>query len=245
MRILLVEDDDLIGSGLEVGLRNAFFAVDWAMDGHHAQLALSTTRYDMFVLDRSAHLVEQLLLLARLDEEAGLKLSTFALRDVLAEAVAFRRQVANDKSISLRISGDGRAEVYADRVLMRVLVDNLLDNAIKYGKNGGTVDFNLGMDTQSVRLAVRDDGPGVSAEEMNRLTDRFFRGSSATASGSGLGLSIVSRIAIRCGSEMRLETGLNGQGLGVCFAFPVEPYSSNLASSSGSSAAHRNRPVAA
>lgn len=196
-------------------------------------------------VDRSAHLVEQLLLLARLDEEAGLKLSTFALRDVIAEAVAFRRQVANDKSISLRISDDGRAEVHADRVLMRVLVDNLLDNAIKYGKTGGTVDFNLGMDAQSVRLTVRDNGPGVSAEEMDRLTHRFFRGSSATASGSGLGLSIVSRIAIRCGSEMRLETGLNGQGLGVCFAFPVEPYSSNLASSSGSSAAHNNRPVEA
>lgn len=51
MRILLVEDDDLIGSGLEAGLRNASFAVDWAKDGQHAKLALSTTRYDMVVLD--------------------------------------------------------------------------------------------------------------------------------------------------------------------------------------------------
>ncbi|SAK86006.1 transcriptional regulator [Caballeronia temeraria] len=51
MRILLVEDDDLIGSGLETGLRNASFAVDWAKNGQHAKLALSTTRYDMVVLD--------------------------------------------------------------------------------------------------------------------------------------------------------------------------------------------------
>ncbi|WP_277183617.1 histidine kinase dimerization/phospho-acceptor domain-containing protein, partial [Caballeronia sp. BR00000012568055] len=77
-------------------------------------------------VDRSAHLVEQLLLLARLDEESGLKLSTFALRDVIAESIAFRRHLANDKLMTLQISGDGRAEVYADRVLMRVLVDNLL-----------------------------------------------------------------------------------------------------------------------
>jgi len=189
-------------------------------------------------VDRSAHLVEQLLLLARLDEDAGLKLSTFALRDVVAEAIAFRRQVANDKSISLRITGDGRAAVYADRVLLRVLVDNLLDNAIKYGKTGGTVDFNLDMGSRSVRLTVRDDGPGVSAEEMSRLADRFFRGSSATASGSGLGLSIVSRIATRCGSEMNFDVGLNGQGLGVCVAFPAASVSGSLAGSAKRTSAH-------
>ncbi|AQG98799.1 two-component sensor histidine kinase [Burkholderia sp. KK1] len=196
-------------------------------------------------VDRSARLVEQLLLLARLDEEAGINVSKLALRDVVAEAIAFRRQAAHDKSISLRISGDGRAEVYADRVLLRVLVDNLLDNAIKYGKTGGVVDFNLGMDAQSVRLTVRDDGPGVSPEERNRLTDRFFRGSSATASGSGLGLSIVSRIATRCGSEMRLDTGLNGQGLGVLVTFPVAPSSSNLPDSSRNTTAHNDRTAVA
>ncbi|SAK85995.1 histidine kinase [Caballeronia temeraria] len=196
-------------------------------------------------VDRSAHLVEQLLLLARLDEDAGLKLSTFVLRDVVAEAIAFRRQIANDKSISLQITGDGGAEVYADRVLLRVLVDNLLDNAIKYGRSGGTVDFNLDTDSRSVRLTVRDDGPGVSAEEMNRLADRFFRGSSATASGSGLGLSIVSRIATRCGSEMKFDSGLNGQGLGVCVAFPVAPVFGGLPGSGRTTSAHNERPSVA
>ncbi|WP_301549915.1 HAMP domain-containing sensor histidine kinase [Caballeronia sp. NK8] len=75
------------------------------------------------------------------------------------------------------------------------------------------------MGLEAVRLTVRDDGPGVSPEEMGRLSDRFFRGSSATTSGSGLGLSIVARIAARCGGEMRFETGLKGQGLGVSVAF--------------------------
>ncbi|BCQ29002.1 two-component sensor histidine kinase (plasmid) [Caballeronia sp. NK8] len=93
-------------------------------------------------VDRSAHLVEQLLLLARLDEEAGVKPSRFALREVIFESIAFRRHLANEKSISLRITGDGRADIHSDKVLVRVLVDNLLDNAIKYGKTAGTVDFN-------------------------------------------------------------------------------------------------------
>jgi two-component system, OmpR family, sensor histidine kinase QseC len=210
--------------------------------GDAAQQRLALERVVLGV-DRSAHLVEQLLLLARLDEEAAMKMSRFALRDVIAEAIAFRRHLASDKSISVTIIGDGRAEVYADRGLLRVLVDNLLDNAIKYGKTEGTVEFHLRLDARSVRLLVRDDGPGVSPEEMSRLADRFFRSASATASGSGLGLSIVSRIAARCGSEMRLETGLNGQGLGVRVAFPVDPSSSNISDSSGGSGSQNSRPV--
>jgi DNA-binding response OmpR family regulator len=89
MRILLVEDDDLIGSGLEVGLRNAFFAVDWAKDGQHAKLALSTTRYNMVVLDLGLPGLSGTSLLAHLRAQGNpVPVLVLTARDTTADRIA-------------------------------------------------------------------------------------------------------------------------------------------------------------
>jgi two-component system sensor histidine kinase QseC len=163
-------------------------------------------------VDRSAHLAEQLLLLVRLHEVAG-------------EAIAFRAPHAEDKSMAVVLSGERDAEVYADRALARTLIDNLLDNAIKYGEAGGRVHITVLADAQTVSLTVSDNGPGVSDEERLRLTDRFFRGASASASGngSGLGLSIVARIAAHFNAQIHIGSGIGRRGLAVQIAFPRVP----------------------
>jgi two-component system sensor histidine kinase QseC len=173
-------------------------------------------------VDRSAHLAEQLLLLARLDERQTATASRVRLHDVAGEAIAFRAPHAEEKSMTVALSGDPDAEVDADRTLARTLIDNLLDNAIKYGEPGGRVHISVLADAQTVSLTVSDNGPGVSDEERLRLTDRFFRGASASASGngSGLGLSIVARIATHFNAQMHIGSGIGRRGLAVQIAFP-------------------------
>jgi two-component system sensor histidine kinase QseC len=155
-------------------------------------------------VDRSAHLAEQLLLLARLDERDTVATARVRLHDVAGEAIAFRAPHAEDKSMTVMLSGERDAEVYADRALARTLIDNLLDNAIKYGESGGRVHIT---------------------EERLRLTDRFFRGASASASGngSGLGLSIVARIAAHFNAQIHIGSGIGRRGLAVQIAFPRVP----------------------
>lgn len=193
-----------------------------------AQQILALERVALGV-DRGAHLVEQLLLLARLDDDEKIAKSRLRLHDVITEAMVFRKHLADEKKITLRLTGDGNAELQADCILVRALLDNLLDNAVKYGEVGGTVETNVKTDDRYVYLMVRDDGPGVSREEMTRLADRFFRSSSARATGSGLGLSIVNRIAAHFGADLKFSCGIEGRGLAVCVVFPSRPVGLTLA----------------
>ncbi|TXC86764.1 ATP-binding protein [Paraburkholderia azotifigens] len=193
-----------------------------AHDGAQQQLAM---RRVVQGVDRSAHLAEQLLLLARLDERDTVTIARVRLHDIAGEAIAFRAPYAEEKSMSVALTGDASAEVYGDRVLARTLIDNLLDNAIKYGDAGGRVHISVLADAQTVSITVSDNGPGVSDEERLRLTDRFFRGASATASGngSGLGLSIVARIAAHFNAQIHIGSGIGRRGLAVQIAFPRVP----------------------
>jgi two-component system sensor histidine kinase QseC len=109
--------------------------------------------------------------------------------------------------------------VRADATLMRILIDNVLDNAIKYGGAGGKIAVRIARERQSIVLSVSDDGPGVSPAERERITDRFFRGSNVTARGTGLGLSIVARIAQYFDATLHFGPGIDGRGLCVQLAF--------------------------
>ena len=190
-----------------------------AQDGAQQQQAMQRVVQGV---DRSAHLAEQLLLLARLDERETVTASPVKLHEVANEAIAFRAPHAEEKSMTVVLAGDRDAEIHADRVLARTLIDNLLDNAIKYGDAGGRVHISVLADAQTVSVTVSDNGPGVSDEERLRLTDRFFRGTTASASGngSGLGLSIVARIAAHFNAQIHIGSGIGRRGLAVQIAFP-------------------------
>lgn len=172
-------------------------------------------------VDRSARLAEQLLLLARLDVHE--KLSTVPLKPA---AVAKNTLLANErnaqqKNIGVTLIGDMRAEISAEPVLIGILLDNLLDNAIKYGRTGGSIEVAVEHDNDRVQVTVRDDGPGVAPDDLARLTSRFFRATGNQATGSGLGLSIVARIAEHFGARLRLGAGIGERGLAVEVSFPA------------------------
>ncbi|WP_429249989.1 ATP-binding protein [Paraburkholderia sp. GAS333] len=172
-------------------------------------------------VDRSARLAEQLLLLARLDVQEKLSAVPLKPATVAKNALLANERNAQQKSISVMLMGDMRAEIYAEPVLIGILLDNLLDNAIKYGRTGGNIEVAVQHADDRVQVTVRDDGPGVAADDLARLTNRFFRATGNQATGSGLGLSIVARIAEHFGASLRMGAGIGERGLAVEVSFPA------------------------
>jgi two-component system sensor histidine kinase QseC len=110
--------------------------------------------------------------------------------------------------------------VAADGALLEVLLRNLIDNAVRHGGPPGPVTVRCIEDGNVARLEVADLGPGVDETELTQLGHRFYRASSARGPGSGLGLSIVQRIAEGCGGTVRYRHGAAGRGFVVEVLFP-------------------------
>ncbi|QTD94253.1 ATP-binding protein [Burkholderia anthina] len=172
-------------------------------------------------VDRSTHLADQLLALARLDETVQLPGEDIDLARVVQTCINDYQARADRKQMLLISHVDGPVVAHAPSTLVRVLLDNLVDNAIKYGREQGNIEIASWQGTGSVSLQVCDDGPGVPDEDLSRLQDRFFRGVDHDETGSGLGLSIVARIVAKLGGSLRYTGGLNGGGFGVCVTLPV------------------------
>lgn len=169
---------------------------------------------------RTAHLAQQLLLLARLDHVDATQIQTVDLGQTAIDSAARYADTADGKGIELDVSVEKACALRADAMAMSIMIDNLIDNAIKYGRNGGHVAVRVMRDAGQVLVRVQDDGPGVAPEQRARLTDRFFRVEGSGVEGSGLGLSIVDRIAKRYRGAVEIGEGLDGKGLGITIRLP-------------------------
>jgi two-component system sensor histidine kinase QseC len=187
-------------------------------DGARQRLAMERVVQGV---DRSARLAEQLLLLARLDAHETMSTAPLKPAVVAKDALLANERNAQQKNIHVMLKGDMRAEINAEPVLIGILLDNLLDNAIKYGRAGGSIEVAVQHAEDRVQVSVRDDGPGVAPDDLDRLTNRFFRATGNQATGSGLGLSIVARIAEHFGASLRLGAGIGERGLTVEVSFPA------------------------
>ena len=168
-------------------------------------------------VDRCTALTESLLALARLDPERPEALVTEAVDlDAL-----MRRLAAAWPGAALHCEGGGLV-LQAHPALLESALRNLVDNALRYGAPGGRVQVEAASIEGEVRIAVRDDGPGVSEADRARLTERFYRVLGSGQAGSGLGLSIVARIAALHGATLRFEAGIEGRGLGVVMDFRTD-----------------------
>ena len=180
-------------------------------------------------IDRAIRLVEQLLLLAR--EEAGAGQAGGAarvdLRSVVQLAVADVLPQAVLKRIDIGLAGNppapGVFEVVGQAEGVRIMLRNLLENAVKYTPPDGRVDVTLESSQGQPALAVEDNGPGIAPEIRQRVFDRFFRAAhndKDAETGSGLGLAIVKAIADRHGATLELGRSERLGGLKVEVRFP-------------------------
>ena len=144
-------------------------------------------------IDRATRLVEQLLTLSRLDSlEQLADVQPVNLGDLLQSSVMDIYHTAQKAGIEIRLHLNApQVTRTAQPLLMSLLVRNLLDNAVRYSPAGSVVDVTL----DSHGFSVRDNGPGISPEALARIGERFYRPPGQDETGSGLGLSIVQRIA--------------------------------------------------
>jgi len=172
---------------------------------------------------RASHLVDQLLTLARLDPAAGLSLGSVCLDQLAADICADHGPAALEKNLVLELEAPAPVKVTANEGMLRILLRNLLDNAVRYTPPGGKVGVGVTADETGVSLVVSDSGPGIPADERENALRRFHRLAGQETPGSGLGLSIVARIAELHGAQLALAEGLPGEcgrGLQVRVDFP-------------------------
>jgi heavy metal sensor kinase len=159
---------------------------------------------------RLSGIVEDMLALARADAgRRRLKQEKFYFNDLIEECVRSARALALNKNISLNFEPSGDITFNGDEDLLRRMILNLLDNAIKYTPNGGLVSIRLWRESNQVKLRVTDNGIGIPAEAAARVFERFYRVDKARSraeGGSGLGLPIVKWIAEAHHGSINLES---------------------------------------
>lgn len=168
-------------------------------------------------VDRATRLVEQLLTLARVDPEtAAIAFKQIDLRGLAATVMRDLEPLAHAKQIEISLE-EGAASnipcnVLGDDAQLGLLLRNLIDNAIRYTPVGGRVSVSV-RNAAGVTLEVRDTGPGIPEAEREQVQQRFYRIAGSGQDGSGLGLSIVRRIAELHGARLELRDNDTGSGL--------------------------------
>jgi heavy metal sensor kinase len=182
----------------------------------HPQRSPEEYRESLAILGAEArrlkHIVEDLFTLARADAgQHPLVLTDFYLDELAGECVRSMRTLAAAKQISLGLAAPAEMPIHADESLLRRMVLNLLDNAIKYTPVGGAVEIRCDQSDAGYQVAVRDNGHGVPSGLHSRIFERFFRvdkvrsrTTQSDGSGAGLGLSISSWIAASHGGKLDL-----------------------------------------
>jgi signal transduction histidine kinase len=202
------------------GLRIQAQAVGRAMDETTRQHALEQL---IAGVDRSAHIIDQLLTLARIEpERERMNFTAVDIHALSAEVVAESIPLAGERGVELVAPGDtGPAIARGNPELLRILCRNLVDNAVRYTPRGGEVGVRIQPMSDRVELIVEDTGPSIPLEQRDVVFERFHRLPGNGASGSGLGLAIVELIARSHEARLSLTDREDGPGLCVRVNIPA------------------------
>ncbi|WP_240223308.1 sensor histidine kinase [Rheinheimera hassiensis] len=168
---------------------------------------------------RAARLVNQLLLMMHSEAPIDTVVVPVPLTTLVQERMAALAPLAAERRIELEFYSHDEVWITGIRERLMSLIDNLIENAVKYSPEGGRVEVDIRALDKSAQLRVSDAGPGISAELRERVFDRFFRDPNQMQSGSGLGLAIVKAVAQQHNSNVCLNTSAEG-GLMVTIEFP-------------------------
>ncbi len=184
--------------------------------------------------DRMQRLVEDLMSLSRIEaEKFELPSEQIDLSELVAEARDFYINSRGKKESEILVNLPTDIPlIHGDRAQLSQVVNNLLSNAFKYGRKGAPVTINLAPNKSGTMLclAIRDQGDGIAAEHIPRLTERFYRvdkGRSKSIGGTGLGLAIVKHITERHGGRMEISSEV-GVGTTVSILLPIASNSIGL-----------------
>ncbi len=173
-------------------------------------------------VDRSSHIVTQLLTLSRLSQEETLNDERpLDLHKVATEIIAYLVPQALEKDIEIELAPPPKnAVIYGNETALGILISNIVDNAIRYTPRNGSVKMSILNDGKHIIFRTIDSGPGIPEELCERVFERFFRVLGTTETGSGLGLAIVQQIAELHSAKIVLSTPPGG-GLQFDVLFPI------------------------
>jgi signal transduction histidine kinase len=173
-------------------------------------------------VERVSHLLNQLLTIARIDAPgAQMPLERIDVAALVRDRLAALAPTARNHAVTLDFEANDSAWFEVNRAGFISIIDNLVDNAIRYAPVGGYVQVMLTVSDSGLTLMVRDDGPGIAPQERERVFERFYRTPGTIAPGTGLGLAIVRRIAQAHRATVEFSDGINGRGIGVVVTMPV------------------------
>lgn len=202
-------------AGLKTQTELALRSDEAARKQHALERILISTRH-------GTRLVNQLLALAR-NEPGGESFDRFApldLNQLAQENVLNWIQMALEKNIDLGFEGANAAVmIEGDANGLQELLNNLIDNAIRYTPANGHITVSVALQHKRAILCVEDNGPGIAPEHREHVFERFYRILGNGESGSGLGLPIVAEIVKRHGAELELKSGNSGVGTRICVTF--------------------------
>jgi signal transduction histidine kinase len=172
-------------------------------------------------VEQARELIDDVLFLGELETgREVVALGHTRAKPVVDEVVASLAERANHAQVTLEVQADGRVELPLRQRMLRVVLENLLANAIRYAGQGSTCTVELSESAEGAVLAVSDDGKGVEPADLPRLFERFYRGDQArTTRGTGLGLAIVKHVVTSAGGEIE-ATSDPGRGLQIRARFP-------------------------
>jgi two-component system sensor histidine kinase TctE len=179
-------------------------------------------------LQRVAKMIRQLLTVAKIhSDDTRLQLARHDLVELLSGRISVAAARAHEKRIELSLLAPEHCALVFDYDMFTAVIDNLLDNALKYVQQGGSIKTIVRHYRDAIWLVIADDGPGIPEAHRQHVLKRFYRVPGNSESGSGLGLAIVQRIVELHGGSINLRNGESG-GLMVCLrlaldAAPVMP----------------------
>jgi two-component system, OmpR family, heavy metal sensor histidine kinase CusS len=169
--------------------------------------------------ERLSGIVDNLLFVARVDAaREPVARKRFDARAAVEKIAAFYQTIADDRHVAIRCRGKG--EIYADPALFERAVGNLVDNALRFTPENGSIEIALAKHDADFEVAVSDSGCGIAPEHLPRVFDRFYRAEPSRGSdGAGLGLALVKSIVDLHGGSARIESEVN-RGTTVTLIFP-------------------------
>jgi signal transduction histidine kinase len=169
---------------------------------------------------RMTRIIEALLMLAK-GQDAKAAAEPLDIVPVVAHRVEAWQVIAAERGLTIKLSKSPPTWCPVDEIVIESAFDAVIDNAVKFSPDGADVDVSVSRSADVVEIVVRDHGPGIELEDIERATDRFWRNTgNQNVPGSGLGLAIATEFLTACGGELRIEPA-HGGGLAVALVIPT------------------------
>ncbi|MEN9336042.1 MAG: hypothetical protein RLZZ500_1029 [Bacteroidota bacterium] len=177
-------------------------------------------------VDRINKMVDQLLLLARLEnQKQSLNLQNLSLNNAVSECLSRFDDRILTRKIQIKEHYSQNNEVVSDFYFLSIILNNIISNALKYTQEGGTIDFYINSNEKNIELVIQDNGMGIADDELQKIFNSFYRTKSTQdlieIKGNGLGLSIVKRLSDVLGIQINVDS-IVGQGTRFRLVFPEE-----------------------